>query len=150
MIYNYLKVRTYLIYSVKNDTINWISFRLMGGIFMEKHNDTINQCPMSTAMNILNGKWKMSILWYLSRRTTRFNELQKKLPNITQKTLTLQLRELEKDGIITRKVYPEVPPKVEYSLTELGETIKPILKAICRWGKGMQKVTIPMSNYIKK
>ncbi len=102
---------------------------------MEKANAVTNKCPMSTAMKVLNGKWKMLILWYLSRRTTRFNELQRKLPNITQKTLTLQLRELEKDGIISRNVYPEVPPRVEYSLTELGETIKPILKAMCRWGK---------------
>ncbi|MDP4093952.1 MAG: helix-turn-helix domain-containing protein [Bacillota bacterium] len=102
--------------------------------------DTPKQCPMSTAINILSGKWKISIVWYLSRRTTRFNELQRKLPNITQKTLTLQLRELEKDGIIKRKVYPEVPPKVEYSLTELGESIKPILKAMCSWGKKYKKV----------
>lgn len=112
---------------------------------MEKLVDIAKPCPMSTAMNILSGKWKMVILWYLSRRTTRFNELQRKLPHITQKTLTLQLRELERDGIISRKVYPEVPPKVEYSLTKSGESIKPILKAMCRWGKNYKNSFIQVN-----
>lgn len=107
---------------------------------MGKAPDIFEQCPMSTSVKILNGKWKLSILWYISRRTIRFNELQRKLPNITQRTLTMQLRELERDGLIKRKAYAEVPPRVEYSLTELGETVKPILIAMCRWGKNYKKV----------
>ncbi len=107
---------------------------------MGKAPDITEQCPISTSVKILNGKWKLSILWYISRRTIRFNELQRKLSNITQRTLTMQLRELERDGLIKRKAYAEVPPRVEYSLTELGETVKPILIAMCRWGKNYKKV----------
>lgn len=107
---------------------------------MGKAADITEQCPISTAVKVLNGKWKLSILWYISRRTVRFNELQRKLPNITQRTLTIQLRELERDGIIKRKAYAEVPPRVEYSLTTFGESVKPILFAMCRWGKNYKKV----------
>ncbi len=114
---------------------------------MGKAPDFFEQCPMSTSVKILNGKWKLSILWYISRRTIRFNELQRKLPNITQRTLTMQLRELERDGLIKRKAYAEVPPRVEYSLTELGETVKPILIAMCRWGKNYKKVFKNKSNH---
>lgn len=94
-----------------------------------------DQCPMDTTINVLSGKWKLSILWQLSKGTIRFNELQRVLSDITQKTLTQQLRELEREGIIIRKVYPEVPPKVEYSLTELGNSLKPLLSSMCEWGK---------------
>jgi DNA-binding HxlR family transcriptional regulator len=92
-------------------------------------------CPMYITINIFSGKWKIAILWQLSKGVIRFNELQKLLLNITQKTLTMQLRELEKDGVIYRKIYAEVPPKVEYGLTELGESLKPILILMCEWGK---------------
>ncbi|NMM64787.1 helix-turn-helix transcriptional regulator [Clostridium sp. P21] len=107
---------------------------------MAKSKEIAAQCPMDITINILSGKWKMSILWHLTRGVIRFNELQRLLHNITQKTLTLQLRELEKDGIIYRKVYAEVPPKVEYGLTHLGETMKPILSSMCEWGKNYQKI----------
>lgn len=107
---------------------------------MAKSKQMIEQCPMDVTINILSGKWKMSILWHLSRGVIRFNELQRLLNNITQKTLTLQLRELERDGIIYRKIYAEVPPKVEYGLTKLGESMKPILKSMCDWGKNYQKI----------
>ena len=96
-------------------------------------------CPMDIVINILSGKWKLSILLHLLRGAVRFNELQKLLPDITQKTLTMQLRELERDSIIYRKVYPEVPPKVEYGLTEIGESLKPILTSMCKWGADYQK-----------
>lgn len=93
------------------------------------------QCPVELGLNILSGKWKLKILWYLSKSTIRFNELQRLLGNITTKTLTEQLRELEEQGIILRTVFPEVPPRVEYSLSEIGITLKPILKGLCEWGK---------------
>lgn len=107
---------------------------------MAKSKQIIEQCPMDVTINILSGKWKMSILWHLSKGVIRFNELQRLLNNITQKTLTLQLRELERDGIIYRKIYAEVPPKVEYGLTKLGESMKPILRSMCDWGKNYQKI----------
>lgn len=97
-------------------------------------------CPMDLGINILSGKWKLRILWNIyNKKIIRFNELQKVLGNITTKTLTEQLRELEDKKIIKRTVYPEIPPKVEYSLTETGKTIKPVLKSLCEWGKEYMK-----------
>lgn len=96
------------------------------------------QCPMEIGLNILSGKWKLRILWHLSKGTVRFNELQRRLGEITTKTLTQQLRELEEQHILQRVVYPERPPKVEYSLTELGLTILPVLQALCDWGTAYQ------------
>ncbi|WP_017473753.1 winged helix-turn-helix transcriptional regulator [Amphibacillus jilinensis] len=93
-------------------------------------------CQVSDALNILVGKWKPIILLHLlSEGTLRFNELKRRIPNVTQKMLTKQLRELEEEGIISRKVYPEVPPKVEYTITVYGETLKPILEAMHQWGR---------------
>ena len=97
------------------------------------------QCPVELGLNILSGKWKLKILWHLSKGTIRFNELQRLLGNITTKTLTEQLRELEEARIILRTVFPEVPPRVEYSLSEIGITLKPILKGLCEWGKTYQQ-----------
>lgn len=91
-------------------------------------------CPMVLVQDILSGKRKILILWFLSSKTLRFNDIKKKLPDVTQKMLTQQLRSLEEDGLINRKVYPVVPPKVEYSLTELGERIIPILEAMHGFG----------------
>lgn len=102
---------------------------------MAKSQAVDEQCPMEAGLNILSGKWKLKILWHLSRGTIRFNELQRLLGNITTKTLTQQLRELEEQGVIIRKVFPEIPPKVEYSLSEIGDTLKPILSQLCDWGK---------------
>jgi DNA-binding HxlR family transcriptional regulator len=99
-----------------------------------KENENINKCPVETSLDILAGKWKILILWYLRSETKRFSELQKLLPRTTQKMLIQKLRELEEDGIVHREVYPVVPPKVEYSLTEYGKTLKPILKQLYLWG----------------
>ena len=102
----------------------------------EKNEDLkIEKCPVETALDVLAGKWKILILWYLRSETKRFNELQKLLPRTTQKMLIQKLRELEEDGIIHREVYPVVPPKVEYSLTKYGETLKPIIKQLYLWGE---------------
>ena len=90
-------------------------------------------------LNSLSGEWQLKILSHLSKGAIRFNELQKLLGNITSKTLTQQLRELEEQGIVLRNVFPEVPPRVEYSLSEIGNTLKPILRELCEWGKTYQE-----------
>lgn len=100
-----------------------------------KQKKKIDKCPVETALDVLAGKWKILILWYLRRDTLRFNELQKMLPRVTQKMLIQKLRELEEDGIVLRVVYPVVPPKVEYSLTKYGQTLKPIIKQMYLWGE---------------
>lgn len=93
-------------------------------------------CPMVLVEKLLFGKWKILILWYLSYKTLRFSDIKKRLPQVTQKMLTTQLRALEKDKLIYRKVYPVVPPKVEYGLTETGHEILPILKLMHSFGSG--------------
>jgi DNA-binding HxlR family transcriptional regulator len=92
-------------------------------------------CPVEAAVEVFGGKWKAQILWWLQQRTWRFAELRRQLPGITEKMLTQQLRELEADGIVDRRVYPTVPPKVEYSLTEYGLSLKRALRALCDWGR---------------
>jgi DNA-binding HxlR family transcriptional regulator len=92
-------------------------------------------CPVEAAVDVVGGKWKALILWWLHQRTWRFAELRRQIPGITEKMLTQQLRELEADGIIRRRVYPTVPPKVEYSLTEYGRSLKRALRALCEWGR---------------
>lgn len=91
-------------------------------------------CPVSTTLEIIGGKWKALILYHLHGETRRFNELQRQMPEITQRMLTLQLRELEADGIVHREVYPQVPPKVEYSMTAFGATLIPVITAMYEWG----------------
>src|SRR5262245_54673985 len=92
-------------------------------------------CPVEAALDVIGGKWKALILWWLNQRTWRFAELRRQIPGITEKMLTRQLRELEAHGIIKRQVYPTVPPKVEYSLTAYGKSLKRALNAICDWGQ---------------
>lgn len=90
---------------------------------------------MESALDVIMGKWKISILYLLSQGTKRFSELQKGIPDITKKMLTSHLRDLEEQDIIQRIVYPIVPPKVEYSLTEYGYTLQPILNSMHQWGR---------------
>lgn len=92
-------------------------------------------CPVEAALDVIGDKWKGIILFHLLSGTKRFNELRRLVPGVTQRMLTLQLRELEKDKIIIRDVYPQIPPKVEYSLSELGQNLKPILFALREWGE---------------
>src|SRR6516162_474419 len=92
-------------------------------------------CPVEAAVDVFGGKWKPLILWWLHERTWRFAELRRQIPGVTEKMLTQQLRELEADGIVDRRVYPTVPPKVEYSLTDYGRSLKRALRAICDWGQ---------------
>jgi len=93
------------------------------------------RCNVSVTLDIIGGKWKSLILWHLSFKTLRFSQLQRRLLKVTQKMLTQQLRELEAAGLIHRQVYAEVPPRVEYSLTELGQSVVPILQQMFQWGK---------------
>ena len=104
----------------------------------EEKKDRI-KCNIEIAMEAIDGKWKILILWYLRNEKKRFNELQKSIYGITQKMLIQKLRELEIDEIVHREVYPVVPPKVEYSLTTYGETLKPILKQLYFWGEEHNK-----------
>jgi DNA-binding HxlR family transcriptional regulator len=93
-------------------------------------------CPVETAIGVVGGKWKVLILWNLQERgTLRFAELLRAVEGVTQKVLTQQLRELERDGMVVRKVYAEVPPRVEYSLSPLGETFRGPLAVLCDWGR---------------
>lgn len=98
--------------------------------------DRTYNCPMEMTIDLIGGKWKALLLWNLSVRTLRFGELQRQFPQLTQKMLTQQLRELVRDGLINRKSYDEMPPRVEYSLTEFGSTIMPVLQAMNQWGTG--------------
>ena len=104
----------------------------MGAITIQGH--TYN-CPVEVTLEIIGGRWKSVILYHLLGRTRRFGELRKLLPGVTQRMLTLQLRELENDGVIHREVYRQIPPKVEYSLTEFGRSLEPILRALLAWGE---------------
>lgn len=91
-------------------------------------------CPVAFTVDVIGGKWKSLILFHLMSGTKRFNELRQLIPDVTQRMLTLQLRELETDRVIHREIYREVPPKVEYSLTALGNTLVPLISAMREWG----------------
>lgn len=99
-------------------------------------------CPVATTVQLIGSKWKLLIMRNLLIRPWRFNELRSSLEGISQKVLTDSLRAMEKDGIVIRTVYPEVPPRVEYSLSELGETMRPILDSMEAWGKSYQNMVL--------
>ncbi len=101
---------------------------------MKTKEELIPECPIATTVQLIGSKWKLLIIRNLLERPWRFNELQKNLKGISQKVLTDSLRSMESDGLITRTVYPEVPPRVEYALSELGKSLKPILDAMKAWG----------------
>lgn len=100
---------------------------------MKVSNKNEYNCPIEAAIDLIGGKYKSVILWHLTGKTLRYSELHRLIPKATDKMLAQQLRELEKDGLINRKVYPVVPPKTEYSLTGFGKTIAPVLDAMCDW-----------------
>lgn len=91
-------------------------------------------CPIEATLDVIGGKWKPMILCLLADDTLRYNKIQQLIPDVSPKMLTKQLRELEEDGLITRKVYPEIPPKVEYTITDFGKTVLPVLKTLLDWG----------------
>ncbi len=96
--------------------------------------DCSDGCPVEAALEQISGKWKGLVVYHLLGGTLRFSELKRRIGDVTQRSLTKQLRELEGDGIVDRKVFPVVPPKVEYSLTEKGHRLSPIIEALHRWG----------------
>lgn len=99
-------------------------------------NDKLYHCALDVTMNFIGGKWKCVVLWYLKNKTLRFSEIKKRIPDITEKMLSLQLKALEADGIIERKVFGDKPPiRVEYSMTEFGKSLIPVVNAIALWGR---------------
>ena len=96
--------------------------------------EELTECPVATTVQLIGSKWKLLILRNLLQRPWRFNEMKKALEGISQKVLTDSLRSMEADGLITRTVYPEVPPRVEYALSDLGQSMRPIIKAMEEWG----------------
>lgn len=100
----------------------------------EESSGMSDECPITTAIEVIGGKWTVIVLYHLRGKTMRFGELKKEIPKITQKMLTHELRQLEANKLVTRKVYPEVPPRVEYSPTELADQLNPILDQLCAWG----------------
>jgi DNA-binding HxlR family transcriptional regulator len=104
-------------------------------VFLLSTSDKIYRCPLELSIDLIGGKWKCVIMWHLRKGELRFSQLKKRLPGVTQKMLTQQLRDLEENGLIHREVYPVVPPKVEYSLTEEGKVFVPVLKSMYKWGR---------------
>ena len=102
-------------------------------------NGRLYHCALDVTMDLVGGKWKTIVLWYLRKDKLRFSELRKLIPGITEKMLSMQLRQLEQDGFVSRTVYPEVPPRVEYALTPHGRTLLPLLEEIAAWGRMMGK-----------
>ncbi|HEY6486460.1 MAG TPA: helix-turn-helix domain-containing protein [Candidatus Cybelea sp.] len=93
------------------------------------------KCPVETTLDVVGGRWKGILLFHLlTNPVLRFGELRRRVPGATQRMITLQLRELERDGCITRKAYPQMPPRVEYSITDFGRTLEPVVKTLCFWG----------------
>lgn len=112
---------------------NHTDYARMAGTTIPDH--TFDVCPVEVTADVVGGRWKPLILFYTSQQTRRFNELRRLIPGVTQQMLTLQLRELERDGVLHREVYAQVPPKVEYSLTELGQSLTPLLWQMFAWGE---------------
>ena len=102
----------------------------------KKQQKELPACPVETTLMLIGNKWKVLILRDLIQGTKRFGELKKSIGSVSQKVLTAQLRDMEQSGLVSRKVYAEVPPRVEYSLTELGKSLKPILDSMGSWGEG--------------
>lgn len=103
--------------------------------YVYRLHDKTYHCAMDVTMDFIGGKWKTVVLWYLKNKTLRFGELRRQIPDITEKMLSIQLKSLEEAGIIRRKEFQEVPLRVEYSLTDFGKTLIPVLDAVAKWGR---------------
>lgn len=102
--------------------------------------DELPPCPVATTLMLIGNKWKIFIIQQLMDRPFRFSELRRAIPGISEKVLTDNLRAMEKDGLITRTVFPEVPPRTEYALSELGNAMRPIIESMATWGTGYQQI----------
>jgi DNA-binding HxlR family transcriptional regulator len=125
---NYLRKKRVLTFYVVSSKINTMT------------NKSTSKSPVNVTLSVMGGKWKPLLLWHLGAGTLRFSELQERMPGITQSMLTRELRELERYGVIARKVYPVVPPKVEYSMTAYGRTLEPVLLAMAEWGEAHRNI----------
>ena len=114
------------------------AYSLFKGISMIKK-ENLPECPVATTVQLIGSRWKLLILRDLLNGTKRYNELRKSLPDISQKVLTDSLKSMVEDGLVIRKSYPEVPPRVEYSLSELGETMRPVIEVMAKWGQEYKK-----------
>jgi len=122
-------VRTFLVVSVRKDSVN-----MSMADYKEKGN--IQETPFGYTLSVIGGKWKMLILYLLAEsQPVRFNDMKRQIGAITFKTLSSQLKDLEADGMVIRKEYPQIPPKVEYSLTQKADTLLPIMEQLCEWGE---------------
>jgi DNA-binding HxlR family transcriptional regulator len=122
-------VRTFLIVTTRKDSVN-----MSMADYKEKGN--VQETPFGYTISVIGGKWKLLILYLLAEnQPVRFNDMKRKIGAITFKTLSSQLKELEADGMVRRKEYPQIPPKVEYSLTHKAETLLPVLEQLCEWGE---------------
>jgi len=110
---------------------------ISGKEYIFKIQDETYHCAMDVTMNFIGGKWKTVVLWYLRNKTLRFGELKKQIPDITEKMLSIQLKSLEEDGLINREVFDEIPLRVEYSMTDFGKSLIPVLEAIAKWGRNL-------------
>lgn len=110
---------------------------IKGKEYVVKLHGKTYHCALDITMDYIGGKWKTIVLWYLRNKTMRFGELKKQIPDITEKMLSLQLKDLENDGLVKRTVYAEVPLRVEYSLTDFGKTLSPVVEAIAKWGRNL-------------
>ena len=109
-----------------------------------RHRACVPGCSVETTLSLIDGKWKGVVLFHLLLRgTLRFNEIRRRIPNVTQRMLTKQLRELEADGLILRKVFAEVPPRVEYSLSVRGKSLEPVILALKEWGEANREREVP-------
>jgi DNA-binding HxlR family transcriptional regulator len=115
---------------------------------VQMHGKTYH-CAMDVTMDYIGGKWKTVVLWYLIGKTKRFGELRKQIPEITEKMLSIQLKGLEEDGLVKREVFAEVPLRVEYSLTEFGQSLIPVLEAIAKWGRNLGEREGTMEEVVK-
>lgn len=116
-----------------------VSMRKLSSTNSQNETILVRNCGMVYALSIIGGRWKPTILFNLLERKMRYNELLKSIPGISERMLVAQLRELERDGMISRVVHPEVPPRVEYQLTDIGITAEPLLRSISKWGGTMRE-----------
>jgi DNA-binding HxlR family transcriptional regulator len=102
---------------------------------MDMKRKPVFECPVNATLNVIGGRWKILVIYHLADGIARFNELQRAVPGISKRVLAQQLRQLERDGIVARRVYDQSPPRVEYSLTDFGRTLEPVMERLCEWGE---------------
>ena len=105
---------------------------------MDMKRKPVFDCPVNATLHVIGGRWKILVIYHLADGIARFNKLQRAVPGISKRVLAQQLRQLERDGIVSRKVYDQSPPRVEYSLTDFGRTLEPVMERLCEWGEAYE------------